>query len=105
MSLRSAPSVILSAAKNLCEAISNVAREGGKIHRFTETAARGGPEPFGSAQGKLREGSRYASSFACAQDGAKRAQLRSADFAQDDNNQSAGLARPARALLAPATVF
>jgi hypothetical protein len=68
MSLRSAPSVILSAAKNLREAISDVARQEGKIHWFTEI-------------------------------------LRSADSAQDDNNQGAGLARPARTLLAPATAF
>jgi hypothetical protein len=40
------------------------------------TAACSRPEPFGFAQGKLREGSRCMSSFAYAQDGAKRAPLR-----------------------------
>jgi hypothetical protein len=44
----------------------------------TRTAVCGRPEPFAFAQGKLREGSQYASSFASAQDGAKRAPLRAA---------------------------
>jgi hypothetical protein len=52
--------------------------------------APGGPKKTGTAvcgRPERSEGSRYASSFACAQDGAKRAPLRAAATREDDKQE------------------
>jgi hypothetical protein len=94
MSLRSAPSVILSAAKELAH------RDPSLRSGRPQTAVYAKRFPTWLAREEKFIASRKSFPFGCAQGFGS-----PADFTRDDNNQNAGLAHPAIALLAPATAF